>query len=38
MASLTKKDKKIRERQIKDVEKESKDNKSMTMEDLSKKQ
>jgi len=37
MASLTKKDKKIKEREIKAAEKETKDDKSLTMEDLSKK-
>jgi len=38
MASLTKKDKKLREKEIKSAEKESKQDKPLTMEDMSKKQ
>ena len=38
MASLTKKDKKIREREMKEVEKDTKEDKPLAMEDLSKKQ
>jgi ribosomal protein L32 len=37
LANLTKKDKKIREKQIKDVEKEAKEDKPLTMENLSQK-
>ena len=37
LASLTKKEKKIKEREIKEAEKESKDEKPMTMEEMSKK-
>jgi len=37
LANLTKKDKKIREKEIKQVEKESKQEKPLTMEELSKK-
>jgi len=37
LASLTKKDKKIREREMKKVEKETKQESPMTMEELSKK-
>lgn len=37
LAELTKKEKKIREKEIKAVEKETKQEKPMTMEDLSKK-
>jgi len=37
LAKLTKKDKKIREREIKQIEKESKQEKPMSMEELSKK-
>jgi large subunit ribosomal protein L32 len=37
LASLTKKDKKIREREIKDVEKNKKEESPLTMEEMSKK-
>ena len=37
LASLTKKEKKIKEREIKEAGKESKDEKPMTMEEMSKK-
>ena len=38
LAELTKKERKIKEREIKDAEKEEKQEKPITMEDLSKKQ